>query len=490
MKRRLVSLALSLGLTVGVVPNANAETLTFPCGGTATYSVLMPTGVAFDGKQCSGSLTIDSSVKILDAGAFTNSTLTSAIIPNSVTRIGDAAFYGTPLTSVTIGNSVISIGAKALMGTRLTSVIIPNSVTDIGEEAFRVGTLTSVTIGNSVTKIGDRAFIATKLTSVTIPNSVTSIGTGAFGLAPLTSVTIGTSVTSIGINAFTDTLLTSVTIPNSVVSIGIGAFSNIPLTSVTIGNSVTRIGDAAFYGTKLTSVVIPNSVISIGPNAFRDTRLTSVIIPNSVTDIGCQVFAGILTLTTISIPDNLEPRCATTEDNFERNYSLTRIEYCGKFASFPVTPTCPPERQALIDAAKAGAAAADKVTANKAAAESNRKEQVIKVSALPSQTVPLSSIGIPLKVTSTSNLSVFAYNSTNSVCVFENAMIRTKTSGRCVIGFSQEGNSEFKPANNVILDFTVASAAGKKTTISCIKGKVTKKVTAVSPNCPAGYKKK
>jgi hypothetical protein len=32
------------------------------------------------------------------------------------------------------------------------------------------------------------------------------------------------------------------------------------------------------------------------------------------------------------------------------------------------------------------------------------------------------------------------------------------------------------------------SAASKKTTITCIKGKLTKKVTAVSPKCPAGYK--
>ena len=30
----------------------------------------------------------------------------------------------------------------------------------------------------------------------------------------------------------------------------------------------------------------------------------------------------------------------------------------------------------------------------------------------------------------------------------------------------------------------------KKSTITCIKGKSTKKVTAVSPKCPAGFKKK
>jgi hypothetical protein len=35
-----------------------------------------------------------------------------------------------------------------------------------------------------------------------------------------------------------------------------------------------------------------------------------------------------------------------------------------------------------------------------------------------------------------------------------------------------------------------ASAATKKTTITCVKGKLTKKVTAVNATCPAGYKKK
>jgi regulator of protease activity HflC (stomatin/prohibitin superfamily) len=34
------------------------------------------------------------------------------------------------------------------------------------------------------------------------------------------------------------------------------------------------------------------------------------------------------------------------------------------------------------------------------------------------------------------------------------------------------------------------TAALKKVTITCIKGKLTKKVTAAKPKCPAGYKKK
>jgi hypothetical protein len=34
------------------------------------------------------------------------------------------------------------------------------------------------------------------------------------------------------------------------------------------------------------------------------------------------------------------------------------------------------------------------------------------------------------------------------------------------------------------------SAAAKKTTITCMMGKTTKKITAVKPTCPKGYVKK
>ena len=73
----------------------------------------------------------------------------------------------------------------------LESVLIENSVTSIGDYAFyNCRSLTSVEIGDSVTSIGSLAFChCSSLTSVEIPDSVTSIGNSAFGgCSSLTSV--------------------------------------------------------------------------------------------------------------------------------------------------------------------------------------------------------------------------------------------------------------------------------------------------------------
>ena len=150
---------------------------------------------------------------------FSDSTMTSLVsyigsnpvvnIPNSVTSIGENAFYGcTRLTSVTIPNSVTSIGTSAFDHcTNLASVFIPNSVTTIGDWAFNFCTsLASVSIPNTVTTIGPHAFsYCTSLASVSIPNSVTSIGESAFyHCTSLGSLAIGSSLNSIGNVSFGD----------------------------------------------------------------------------------------------------------------------------------------------------------------------------------------------------------------------------------------------------------------------------------------------
>ena len=283
---------------------------------------------AFSSCSSLTSITIPEGVTSIGYWAFSDcSSLTSITIPEGVTSIGNWAFYGcTSLTGIWVGkcnpnysndeNGVLYNKEKTRLiqcpGGLSGTYAIPDSVTSIGNYAFYgCSSLTSIIIPDSVTSIGNRAFYGcSSLTSITIPNGVTSIGYRAFsGCSSLTSITIPNSVTSIGDDAFSGcSSLTSITIPNGVTSIGSDAFSGCnSLTSITIPNGVTSIGSSAFSGcNSLTSITIPDSVTSIGNRAFMDcTSLTSVTIPDGVTSIGDYAFSGCSSLTSITIPESV-----------------------------------------------------------------------------------------------------------------------------------------------------------------------------------------
>ena len=243
--------------------------------------------------------------------------LTSLVIPDSVTNIGDYAFSGcSSLSSVVIPDRVTSIGDCAFENcSSLTDIVIPDGVTSIGDCAFEgCRSLTDIVIPDGVTSIGDCAFEGCRsLTDIVIPDGVTSIGDCAFeNCFSLTGIVIPDSVTGIGKFAFSGcSSLSSVVIPDSVSCIGSGAFKNCSsLSSLVIPDCVTSIGNYAFaYCKSLTDIVIPNSVTSIGDNAFRHcSSLSSVVIPESVVNLNgnpfCRWDGGLKCLSPYFIYDN------------------------------------------------------------------------------------------------------------------------------------------------------------------------------------------
>lgn len=247
------------------------------------------------GKYCEGDITVEYSKPAGGGGGaiepYTEETYDSngnliAVVMHGHKNIRNKAFYEcSSLASVTIGNSVTKIGENAFYRCGITSVTIPDSVISIEAYAFQYSSLVSVTIGNSVTSIGGSAFHnCSSLKSVTMPDSVTNIGNYAFAKCKL---------------------LESITIPNSVTSIGDYAFSEC--------NSIE-------------SVIIPDSVTSIRKNTFKScANLTSVTFNGTPSSIASNAFDSCANLTTINVPwaEGAKPFAPWGATNATINYNYT-----------------------------------------------------------------------------------------------------------------------------------------------------------------------
>ena len=267
-------------------------------------------------KQCE----IKEGCKIIAEDAFKEcNSLTSVIIPKSVTYIGASAFGScVNLTGITIPASVTSIGNYAFNDCDSLETIIfgeNSQLTSIGNSAFRdCDSLKTINIPENVISIGNYAFDdCDSLKTINIPENVISIGNYAFDdCDSLETINIPENVTNIGNYAFynCDSLETIIFGENSqLTSIGESAFYGCDsLKTINIPENVTSIGSSAFSDCDLFTTVTfeENSTLkSIGASAFRScVNLTGITIPASVTSIGVYAFYDCAKLTSITFEDD------------------------------------------------------------------------------------------------------------------------------------------------------------------------------------------
>ena len=296
----------------------------------------------YDYKADITSVTISSGITHIGANSFNYyyTNLTTASIPETVTSIGQYAFYYCiNLTTADLSDNITEIGDYAFYYCeKLDIPNFPHNIQTIGEAAFQYCLdLTELTIPDSVTSIGPRAFSmcsnletldfpagadlkfdtipsgcfndCEKLTAITIPSGIKSLDSYAFkGCTALSSVEIPATLEEIGGGAFNFcSSLKDLPIQNTVKTIGEEAFARSGLTSFAFPDSIKEIPNYCFSGCPdLVTVDIPNSVTTIGESAFEGcSGLKSVVIPDSVTEIPYCAFCGCSGLVSVTIPDTV-----------------------------------------------------------------------------------------------------------------------------------------------------------------------------------------
>lgn len=116
-------------------------------------------------------------------GAFAEIAIVGVILPDTMLRIGEQAFYYcTTLMEVEFGKNILEIQNEAFQGcVALKKVKLNDKLSNIADYAFGYCTsLEEIVFPKNVTNIGTGAFCLSGLNKVLIPGSVNKVGRGAF----------------------------------------------------------------------------------------------------------------------------------------------------------------------------------------------------------------------------------------------------------------------------------------------------------------------
>ena len=133
--------------------------------GEETTDLIIPEGVKFINRAFYGwsslkSVILSSSIKeIADSAFYLCKSLDTVEFNEGLMEIGDYAFKGTTLTKLNLPQTLTKIGLAAFIDCNLKNLIIPDNVIEIGDYAFaHMQDVESITLGGGLEKIGKNAF--------------------------------------------------------------------------------------------------------------------------------------------------------------------------------------------------------------------------------------------------------------------------------------------------------------------------------------------
>jgi hypothetical protein len=118
--------------------------------------------------------------------------------------------------------------------------------------------------------------------------------------------------------------------------------------------------------------------------------------------------------------------------------------------------------------------------------EVSRDPQTLAFS--PTPNVNLSSRSLALAATTSSGAGVIFATTTPTICSISGSTLKLLRAGNCSVTATQGGTATFAPVSTTANIVIAGSPVVARKTITCVKGKSTKRVSGVNPKCPKGFK--
>lgn len=268
-----------------------------------------------------------------------NRRIISIKTPKTLEKIRDCAFSvpsdSCSIEKVTLNEGLKEIGMSAFESTDIRNIVIPKTVEKIGERAFwNCNLLKNVTLQEGIKEIGEGAFKNTSIKSISLPKSLEKIGQDVFPNIPKEKIKIDEGSPILDrllsydfiskeenneYNGFYDDFKytintyyksgTDIRYEAIAIERYIGDSDIVEIPKEINGMKVREISSYAFRRSPVKKVILPNTLEEIAREAFYESTIEEITIPKSVKKISSFAFVNCTNLKKLTLEEGIEKIC-------------------------------------------------------------------------------------------------------------------------------------------------------------------------------------